>query len=117
MKKLILGFAALAIAGANVPSARAGDGGWSTAGKVLTGVAAGVVIGQALSPAPAYAYAPACPAPVYSYGYCPPPAVVYAPPPPVVVYRAPVYVAPPVVSFSFGFWGGHHHHDYWHGRR
>src|SRR5258708_36024504 len=90
MKKLILGFAALALAGASVQNAAAGDCGWATAGKVLTGVAAGVAIGQALAPAPLYAYGLACPTPVYSYGYCAPPALVYAPAPPVVGHRAPV---------------------------
>ena len=133
MKKLILAITTVAIAGASVPSASAGgcsNGcGWSTAGQVLAGVTAGVVIGSALAPRPAYYVAPApvaYPAPGYGYTYSyvapAPPTVVYAPPPrvvyaapapvvyaapaPVVVYRQSVYVAPPAVSVSFGYYSG-----------
>jgi hypothetical protein len=97
MKKIILALTTLAIAGASVQTASAGGGGWSTAGKVLAGITAGVVIGQALAPRPVYYAAPApvyYPAPGYGYAYsyapAVQPAVVYAAPRPVVVYRPPV---------------------------
>jgi len=131
MKKMILALTTLAIAGASVRTAAAGgchsSCGWSTAGQVLAGVTAGLVVGSALAPRPAYYVAPApvaYPTPGYGYTYAPaaPPAVVYAPPArvvyaapapvvyaapaPMVVYRPPVYVAPPVVSFSFGYYSG-----------
>src|SRR5437870_581233 len=112
MKKMIFALMTLAVAGATVQTASAGDREWATAGKVLTGVVAASVITQALAPRPSYYAAPgyyAYPAPAYSYNSCPPPRVVCALPPPVVVYRPPVYVAPPVVTFrlGFGFFGGH----------
>jgi len=125
MKKLILAFTTVAIAGAGVQTASASgcnsSCGWSTAGQVLAGVTAGVVIGSALAPRPTYYAAPppvAYPAPGYGYtysyvapppppvAYAPPAPVVYAAPAPVVVCRPPVYVAPPTVSFSFGYYGG-----------
>jgi hypothetical protein len=104
MKKMILtGTVILALAGAGLQSARAGDREWATVGKVLTGVAvvglvAAVVNGHAQGSV-SYSYgAPAyCPppAPPCNYTYCPAPApqVVYCPPP-VVVYRTPVVVYP-----------------------
>jgi hypothetical protein len=137
MKRMILVLMTMAIAGASVQTASAGgcgshsssSCGWSTAGQVLAGVTAGLVIGQALAPRPAYYVAPApvaYPAPGYGYTYsyvpASPPAVVYAPPArvvypasapvvyaapaPVVVYRTPMRVAPPTVSVSFGYYGG-----------
>ena len=129
MKKMILAFTTLAIAGASVQTASAGGCGWgyggrcgwSTAGQVLAGVTVGLVIGEALAPRPAYYVAPgygyaysyasaAPPAVVYSAParvvYAARPPVVYAAPAPVVVYRPPVYVAPPIVSFSVGYYGG-----------
>jgi len=125
MKKMILALLALTLVGAGIQTAKAGDCGWSTAGKILTGVVAGVAISQALTPSPP----PAC-STAPGYGYCPPapvvvapapavvcapPPVVYAPAPPVVVYRAPVCVAPaPVVSFRFGYGHPHYYrHDRW----
>jgi len=133
MKKMILALTTLAIAGAGVQTASAGgcgggscgSYGWSTAGQVLAGVTAGLVIGSALAPRPAYYVAPArvCyPAPGYGYTYAAPaqpvvvytaPArVVYAAPAPVVIYRPPVYVTPPVVSVSFGYYGGYRPYCY-----
>jgi hypothetical protein len=123
MKKMILALTTLAIGAAGIQTASAGgcnsSCGWSTAGKVLAGVTAGLAIGSALAPRPTYYVAPApvaYPTPGYGYTYAPaaPPAVVYAPPvrvvyaapAPVVVYRPPVYVAPPAVSFSFGYHRG-----------
>jgi hypothetical protein len=109
MKKMILtGTVILALAGASLQSARAGDREWATVGKVLTGVAvAGLIVAAADGHAQAnvsYTYgAPAyCPppAPPCNYYPAPPPPVVYCPTPvviapaPVLVYRAPVVVYP-----------------------
>ncbi len=96
MKKTALMFLTVALTSAVAPSAFAGhhdhDSGWSTAGKVLTGVFAGMAIGQVLAPAaPAYVYEPA---PTYVYA---PPPVVYAPAPVVYAPAPAVYAAPPVV--------------------
>ncbi|MEI9863535.1 MAG: hypothetical protein WDN00_03065 [Limisphaerales bacterium] len=112
MKKMILtGTVIVALAGAGLSSARAGDREWATAGKVLAGVAvvgviAAVASGHAQGSvsysygAPAYCPPPAppcnyvyCPAPAPQVVYYPPPPVVYCPAP-VVVYRAPVVVYP-----------------------
>ena len=101
MKKMIMtGTMLLALAGAGLQSARAGDREWATVGKVLTGVAvAGLIVAAADGHAQAsvgYSYgAPAYyppPTPPCNYHPTPPP-VVYCPPP-VVVYRAPVVVYP-----------------------
>jgi hypothetical protein len=143
MKKIILALTTLAIAGAGIQTASAGgcgggssgNCGWSTAGQVLAGVTAGLVIGSALAPRPTYyvppapvcyptagygytyAYAaPAQPAVVYTTParivYTAPAPVVYAAPAPVVVYRPPLYVAPPAMSVSFGYYGGHRPYCY-----
>ncbi len=121
MKKMLIALTALVLVGASTQRASAGGCGWCTAGAVLTGVAAGVAIGQAVAPRPVYYTAPApvyYPAPGYgyTYAYAAPaqPAVVYAAPAPVVyaapappvVYRPGVYVSTPVVSVGFGFYGG-----------
>jgi hypothetical protein len=127
MKKMILALTTLAIAGASVQTASAGGGGWSTAGKVLAGVTAGVVIGEALAPRPVYYAAPApvyYPAPGYGYAYsyaapaqpavvyAAPAPVVYAAPAPVVAYRPAVCVAAPALSVGFGYYGGCRPHYY-----
>jgi hypothetical protein len=99
-------------------TARAGDREWATVGKVLTGMAAGVVIAKTLDCEPTYVSASyssrGCSSPSYSVSYtvstpapCPPPRPVYvAPPvcaPPPVIYApapAPVVYAPaPVVVY------------------
>ena len=137
MKTVILALTALALAGTSVQKASAGGcgsgcgNGWSTAAAVVGGVTAGLVVGQALAPRPAYYVAPApayYPAPGYGYSYyygppvrpavvyAAPAPVVYAAPAPVVVYRPPVYVAPPVVSFSFGYRSGCHPYGHHRGR-
>lgn len=120
----------VAVAGMQMQTARAGDRGWATAGKILTGVAIGAVIANAVdarasysvtySSGPGYAYCPP-PAPVVCVPapvVCAPRPVVYvsAPvvcaPPPVVVYRAPVFCAPPVVSVRYAHRYGHgYSHD------
>jgi hypothetical protein len=109
MKKMILtGTVILALAGASLQSARAGDREWATVGKVLTGVAvAGLVVaavdGHAQCrvdyscgapadcppPAPAchYAYYNYCPAPERPAAYCAPAPVAFCPAQ-VVVYPA-----------------------------
>ncbi len=80
----------LALSMAMAPAAQA-DHGWSTAGKILTGV----ILGQWLFGAPACRETVYVPPPVY-VPPCPPP--VYMPPPcsPPVYVPPPVYVAPPV---------------------
>ena len=114
MKKMILAVVAVAVVGMNAQSARAGDREWATVGKVLTGVAAGVVIARAIDCEPSYVSASygsyGCSS-GYSVSYtvsapppCPPPRVVCAPPvyyaPAPVVYQ-PVYCAPrPVVYYT-----------------
>jgi hypothetical protein len=126
MKKMILAVTILALAGASVQTAQAGDREWAVAGKVLTGLAVAAVITHAVAADPApvcYTYSHSSPG--YSYSYRPAPTVVYVQPAPqrVVVYRAPVYVAPapvyvspaPEVSLRIGFGGGRHHY-YRHGR-
>jgi hypothetical protein len=103
MKKMILtGTVILALGGASLQTARAGDREWATVGKVLTGVAvAGLVVAATDGHAQCsvnYSYsAPAyCPPPAPPVVYCPapPPPVVYYAPAPVVVYPAPVVVYP-----------------------
>lgn len=123
MKKIVLAATILAIAGANLQTARAGDREWATAGKILTGVVAGAVLASAVNAQPVtysasyYGYHPPVyvhPAPVYTY--CPPPppprvvvmpAPVVIAPSPVIVYRTPVRIAPqPVVSVNLGYYSG-----------
>jgi hypothetical protein len=91
MKRLIGTAAALAILGVTTPNASAGVHEWATAGKVLTGVGAGLLITRALTPEPVYV----APAPVVVQQ----PTVVYQQPGPVVyqypqqvVYRQPQQV-------------------------
>lgn len=140
MKKLVLTLTTLALAGTAVQNVQAGDREWATAGKILTGVFAGSVLTRAFEPAPVYTYQTAtyvtptvcAPAPVVVQSvpvyvhpapvYVQPapvwvqPAPVYVQPAPVFVYSQPVYVRPaPVISFRFGYGGGHHHrhHSRW----
>jgi hypothetical protein len=120
MKKMILtGTVILALAGASLQSARAGDREWATVGKVLTGVAVVGLVAAAVNshaqcnvnyscPAPAYCPPPAPPCNVV---YCPAPApqVVYCPPP-VVVCRGPAVVYPAHYRWSNGCG---YRHDRW----
>lgn len=93
-KTLFLALTTAALLAAPRPAALAGDCGWATAGKILTGVAIGAALAHTFDCAPpsvSYVYAPApvyCPPP-------PPPPVVVVPPPRVVVYGSPVYYCPP----------------------
>lgn len=118
MKKMILtGTVIIALAGASLQSARAGDREWATVGKVLTGVAvAGLIVAATDGHARAnvsYAYgSPAyCPppAPPCNYYPTPPPPAAYCPPPvviapaPVVVYRTPVMVYPAHYHWNNGY--------------
>jgi hypothetical protein len=83
MKKALIAITALAMASASSPAARAGDREWATAGKVLAGVGAGLLLTRALQPPPVYAAPP-----------------VYVTPAPVVYQTAPVVVqTAPVQSF------------------
>ena len=110
MKKMILtGTVIVALAGASLQSARAGDREWATVGKVLAGAA---VVGLIVAASDGHvqggvnysynssAYCPPCPPPPCHYTYCPLPAPVYCPPP--VVYCPPpvAYCPPPVVCPS-----------------
>ena len=127
MKKMILAAVTVAVVGMSAQTARAGDREWATVGKVLTGVAAGVVIARAVDCQPSYAsvsYGGYGCSSGYSVSYsvstpppCPPPRVVCAPPvvyaPAPVVYQ-PVYCAPrpvyyyapaPVYQVSYGYSG------------
>lgn len=127
MKKMILAAMVVAVVGMSTQTARAGDREWATVGKVLTGVAAGVVIAKAIDCEPTYTSVSygsyGCASPSYSVSYtvstpppCPPPRVVCAPPvvyaPAPVVYQPvyytphPVYYAPaPVYHVSYGYAG------------
>jgi hypothetical protein len=135
----------LALLGATAPHARAGDREWAVAGKVMAGVGAGLLLSQALTPAPVYAAIPVyvAPAPVvvqqpaqivvqqpfqtvttvYQPVVIQQPVVVQSAPviyqPAPVVYPAPVYVrpvcAPPVIRVGFSLGHGHRHHHR-HGR-
>jgi hypothetical protein len=100
MEKIILtGTVILALAGASMPSARAGDREWATVGKAQTGVAvAGLIVAATDSHAQCNVS--------YSYGvpaYCPP-----AAPSPVIVYPAPVMVYPSHRWVRYERW-----HDCW----
>jgi hypothetical protein len=103
MKKMILtGTVMLALACANLQTARAGDREWATVGKVLTGVAvAGLIVAVTDGHAQCNVN--------YSYGapaYCPPPApacnVIYYPAP-VLVCRGPSVVYPAHYRWSNGY--------------
>ena len=108
---MIVAATRLALAGANMETAKAGDCGWATAGKILTGVAAGVAIANTLNCQPAYypvtypQCAP-CPAPmVYApvRTVCAPVPVVYVPTP-VAVYSRPVFITPrPLVNVNYRY--------------
>jgi hypothetical protein len=104
MKKLILTAVTVGVVGLAASSTQAGDREWATVGKVLTGVAAGVIIAKSVDCAPAYtsvSYGYSAPSYGVSYAVtapppCPPPPVVCAPAP-VVVYQPPVCPPPPLV--------------------
>lgn len=96
MKKFIAAVTILAVAGASLQTANAGDREWATVGKILTGVAVAGVVANAIDRHPvsysvSYStYAPAsCATP--RVVCAPAPQVVYLPAP-VVHYPQPVYV-------------------------
>jgi hypothetical protein len=105
MKKMILTAVAVGVMGFGVQTTRAGDREWATVGKVLTGVAAGVLIAKTVDCEPActsvsYGYA----TPSYSISYtvstpppCPPPSPVMYAPARVVIQQPVVYVPAPVI--------------------
>jgi len=121
MKKLILTTSVLALLAVHAPSVRASDCGWSTAGKVLTGVAAGVAIASSLdcgtrtTVTVGYGAPVVCP-PVTPVFYAPQ-RVVVAPAPvlyaPRVVYTQRAYVTPAPVLVYSKHGHGHHRHR-WH---
>lgn len=112
MKKIIAAVTVLALAGASLQSAKAGDREWATVGKILTGVAVAGVVAHAVDRHPvnySVSYSTYSPAP------CAPQRVVCAPAPRVVYVPAPVVHCPQpvyVTSYShprkyLGFGHGH----------
>lgn len=77
----------LAVLGASLPRVEAGDKEWATAGKVMAGVGAGLLLAKAFEPQPVYT-----PPPVYVQ----PAPVVYQPAPVVLHQPAPVVLDQPV---------------------
>lgn len=108
MKRMILtGILGLALAGAGVQSARAGNCGWVAAGAALAGVTVGALV---VAAADNHAQCNVS----YTYGapaYCPPPCPVayYPAPPPVVVCLAPA-AAYPRHCWNNGYY---HRRDRW----
>jgi len=94
MKKALIAITALALLGASVPRASAGDRGWSVAGKVMAGVGAGFLLASALEPQPVYATTPV---------YVAPAPVIVQQPAPVIVQQVqqPVYVQQPVQAVTY----------------
>lgn len=80
MKRALITLTTLAVMGTSVPRLQAGDQEWATAGKVMAGVGAGLLLAKAFEPAPVQVYSP-------------PP--VYVEPVPVVYQQAPVVVHHP----------------------
>ena len=110
MKKMMLISAVVALVGTQIQTARAGNREWGAAGRVLTGVAAGVVIASDVDArenysAGYYGYNRSGCSENYRYNYCPPPVVCYRPP---VVYAPRAYCAPPVVVYRYDSHRGHH---------
>lgn len=101
MKKTIATVTVLALTLASLQTAPAGDREWATVGKLLTGIAAGVVLANALD------YPPApCPVPVV----CTPPRIMHAPAPvvyvpaPVVVHPRPVFITlRPLANVNYAY--------------
>ena len=114
MEKTMLVAAVIAVAGMQIQTARAGDREWATAGRILTGVAIGAVIANAVdahaSYSVTYASVPAYCAPLARVVYASP--VVWAPSP-FVVYRPPVVCALPVRYVRYDHYGvrGHYRQD------
>jgi hypothetical protein len=116
MKKALMTVTAAALVSATAPGLHAGDREWATAGKVLAGVGAGLLLTRALQPEPVYAAPPVYvnPAPVVVHQpatviYQAPPVqqvvvqqqVQYVPAPQPVVVQQPVYVQPaPTVIYQ-----------------
>jgi len=86
MKKLIIAATFLALAGANLPTAKSGDCRWTTAGTILAGVAVGVAVANTLNSQPAYY--------PLTYSRCAPAAV----------YPRPVFITPqPLMNVNCGY--------------
>src|SRR5688500_14744261 len=88
MKRALMTITTLAVIGASAPRPQACDREWATAGKVMAGVGAGLLIARAFEPEPVVVYNPP---PVYVN-----PAPVVYQPAPVVYQPAPVVVQQPV---------------------
>src|SRR5688572_16603287 len=98
MKRALMITTTLAVLGSSIARTDAGNQEWATAGKVMAGVGAGLLIAKALEPRPVYAE----PAPVVVQQPVvvhQPAQVVYQTAPQVVVHRQPtvVYTQPTVV--------------------
>ena len=119
MKKIIVAVTVLALAGASLQTAKAGDREWATVGKILTGVAVAGVVAHAIDHHPvnySVSYSTYAPAP------CAPPRIICAPAPrvvyvpaPVVYYPQPVYVTQyshPRVKSGFGHGRSHRGRDH-----
>jgi hypothetical protein len=124
MKKMIVAATLLALAGASLPTAKAGDCGWSPAGKILTGLAVGVAVANTVYCQPAYCpvtYSPCASSPTVVV-YAPAPAILPAPvvyaPAPVVVYPRPVFITPrPLVNVNYAYGRGYPNRGHGHGYR
>jgi len=99
MKTLIVAATFLTLAGANLPTAKSGDSGWTTAGTLLAGVAVGVAVTNPLNSQPAdYPLTSSRGAPV-------------------AVYSRPVFITPlPLMNVNYDYGRGHpgrgHAHGY-----
>ena len=130
MKKTILTLAMVSLVAAGAQTAKAGDCGWTTAEKVLTGLTAATLVAQSLVPhSTAYTRsysatpvvyatppAPVCVAPPVRPCLGVPATVYVAPAAPVVVVRPRVYAAPvPAVRVNVRVHAYHHdyHHSHW----
>jgi hypothetical protein len=131
MKKILLGLMAAALVTGSTQTASAQ--GWSTAGKVLTGLLAFDVVTHAIAPRVAYYPAPAYyagpqvvyqqapvayqPAPVVQYAPVQPaPAAYYSYAQPQVAYTQPSAVYAPAVSpYYYGAYYGGYYPGYWGG--
>lgn len=114
MKKIatVTAAALVAVGALGTPQAKARGGGGAVAAGLIGGLAAGALLGAAVSEAhaaPAYGYGYGRPAPAYGYEYDAPPPVRYRPALVVREYDyedAPVYRRPhPVRAYEDGAYG------------
>lgn len=118
MKKIIAVSAVLLLAGAQLQTARAGEGSWSAGFLGYRGGGVSFGFGYNTAPPVVVARAPVVCAPRLVVACAPAPRMVCRPP---VIY-APVVCAPPVVvvrpAYGYGYgYGGGHGYGYRHGYR